>query len=77
MDRHTPGPWIIRASDRAIVPISDPSRLVAHGGSLQPGDARLVAAAPELLSALRRVTHPMADETDLNDALELLRRMEV
>lgn len=47
----------------------------------EPGDqyetAALFALAPELLSALRRVTHPMADDSDLNDALALLRRLEV
>lgn len=50
---HTPGPWAIRENDRAIVPAADPRRLVAHGGSILPDDARLIAAAPDLLAALR------------------------
>ena len=50
---HTPGPWTIRATDRAVVPARDPSRLVAHGGSIMPDDARLIAAAPDLLAALQ------------------------
>ena len=58
---HTPGPWTIRAADRAIVPVSDPARLVAHGGAIHPDDAALIAAAPELLAALQAIA-VMTDE---------------
>lgn len=53
--RHTPGPWAIRENDRAIVPAADPRRLVAHGGSILPENARLIAAAPDLLAHLTRL----------------------
>ena len=31
-------------------------------------NARLIASAPDLLSALERLSHPMADDEDLDDA---------
>jgi len=33
---------------------------------------RLCAAAPELLHALQRLTHPMADDTDVDYALAVI-----
>jgi hypothetical protein len=35
-------------------------------------NARLIASAPDLLSALERLTHPMADDEDLNYAREII-----
>ena len=36
--------------------------------------ARVIAAAPDLLAALQRLTHPMADDDDLENALEVIAR---
>ena len=36
--------------------------------------ARLIAAAPALLKALQRLTHPMADDEDLAHALDAIAR---
>ena len=35
-------------------------------------DARLIAAAPAMLRALQRLTHPMADDDDLAHALAVI-----
>lgn len=35
-------------------------------------NARLIASAPDLLAALERLTHPMADDEDLDYAREVI-----
>ena len=37
-------------------------------GDILPEDARLIASAPDLLAALERLAHPMADDDDLDYA---------
>lgn len=55
MSEHTPGPWVVPLEPYPHV------RSIAHGCILardwEPteGDARLISAAPELLSALKRL----------------------
>jgi hypothetical protein len=39
-------------------------------------NARLIAAASELLDALRRLTHPMASDEDLTHALAVIAKVE-
>jgi hypothetical protein len=78
--RYTPGPWsaqggTIRDSNLALIGMAtehfadeETSVEVIHA------NAQLMAAAPELVNALYRLTHPMADESDLEYALEVLDR---
>jgi hypothetical protein len=35
-------------------------------------NARLIAAAPEMLAALQSLTHPMASDEDLQNALAVI-----
>ena len=39
-------------------------------------NARLIAAAPDMLDALRRLTHPMANDEDLSHALAVIAKAE-
>ena len=39
-------------------------------------NARLIAAAPELLEALQNLTHPMASDEDLQNALAVIAKAE-
>ena len=39
-------------------------------------NARLIAAAPDMLDALRRLTHPMASDEDLQHALSVIAKAE-
>jgi hypothetical protein len=78
--RYTPGPWsaqggTIRDSHMALIGMAtehfadEPTDVeVIHA------NAQLMATAPQLLQALYRLTHPMADEGDLEYALEVLDR---
>ena len=70
----TPGPWCYAASeltpDRISVYANGPLCYVD-----KLADARLIAAAPDLLAALRRLAHPMADDEDLEFAQDVLRAL--
>ncbi len=80
---HTPGPWtvghaipaddtvsrIVRAGDDHIAVVMD-----LDGAAQEAVDnARLISAAPQLLRALQRLTHPAADDDDLAYALDVIR----
>ena len=79
---HTSGPW-----HRNIAPATKyttifagrnthVARLAVDGLSADEVEANcnLIAAAPDLLDALRRLVHPMADDTDLENALDVIAR---
>lgn len=83
MSQHTPGPWAARYSPKtrntAIESVPDTGNIgLVHGG-LDPdcaADARLVAAAPELLEAVRAAANTIAllggmnlDENSVGDTL--------
>jgi hypothetical protein len=65
MSEHTPGPWKIDArkyTEYGMYHISGGQYIVAHALGEMPsceveagGNARLIAAAPELLAALKRI----------------------
>jgi len=84
MKTHTPGPWIAIPTT-AISRNPDSLRMdivtktgewnpAFVAGDILPEDSRLIASAPDLLSALERLAHPMADDDDLDYAREVIRR---
>lgn len=77
---HTPGPWRVsgfyiaadeptrdkRGSHRQVADWTCGLAGVSDASDLQKANARLIAAAPELLAALKRATQLMED-ADLDD----------
>jgi hypothetical protein len=78
----TPGPWTTKKIDTGVIDVcrvgqdglrTRVCRLHAfriepeHGGDIE-SNARLISSAPDLLSALERLVHPMADDDDVTFA---------
>ena len=63
MSKHTPGPWMIEGKARNVTPhpirITGNGHAVAYafGGKRKDANARLIAAAPELLEKLIDMTN--------------------
>lgn len=62
MSKHTPGPWFSQYDDNGFYEIGSEAvslRLAfTHGeGDTDEANARLIAAAPEMLAALEFLTH--------------------
>ena len=77
---HTPGPWrfdLTGCEDSpAIVRVlvggdSEPIAIPINSGF---EDLQLMSCAPDLLSALERLAHPMADDDDLDFARAIIRK---
>lgn len=78
---HTSGPWYpvtLGASpdhswaiDSELVEIARLSEWPDHKAESE-ANARLIAAAPEMLEALQSLTHPMASDEDLQNALAVI-----
>jgi hypothetical protein len=76
-EQFTPGPWRttgvnVRAGDALIC-----YAMNHHANAQTPepeklANARLIASAPDLLVALERLSHPMADDDDLDYAREVI-----
>ena len=69
---HTPGPWPLK-----ITNVDDFFVIVTNQGNhyaktFDPAAAHLIAAAPDLLAALERLAHPMADDEDVDYAREVI-----
>ena len=50
--------------------------LCGEGWDEALANASLIAAAPDMLDALRRLTHPMASDEDLQHALSVIAKAE-
>ena len=79
MNKHTPAPWFtdgdlstaldIQSSAGRIAMIDECSDLTDEQIT---ANAQLIKAAPLMLAALQRITHPAADESDLENALQVI-----
>ena len=79
---HTPGPWIAIPTTAIsrnantvrmdVVTTSGEWNPAFVAGDILPADARLIASAPDLLAALERLAHPMADDEDLDYARAII-----
>lgn len=76
---HTPAPWFIDGDLSTALDIQSNIGRIAmidEGSDLTDeqitGNARLIQAAPLMLAALQRITHPAADDTDLENALQVI-----
>ena len=82
MKTHTPGPWIVTPTTgnpskpytvrMDVVTTSGEWNPAFVAGDILPADARLISSAPDLLAALERLTHPMADDEDLDYARAII-----
>ena len=77
--QHTPGPWHVTGDEHGTMITDNTGEQIAlwpqQGGTVeQDANARLLAQAPAMLQALQRLTHPMADDDDLRDALDVIAR---
>jgi hypothetical protein len=77
MKTHTPGPWRttglnVRAGDALICYATNHWADDETLESERQANADLIASAPDLLSALERLVHPMADDDDLDYARAII-----
>jgi hypothetical protein len=69
---HTPGPFplkITQADDFFVIVTNQGNH---YAKTFDPAAAHLIASAPDLLSALERLAHPMADDDDLDFARAII-----
>lgn len=78
---HTPGPWSrnIRANGKYPTVFSGRNNHIAVVSQQTEGEETeanitLISLAPEMLTALQRLTHPNADDTDVDFALDIIKR---
>ena len=74
MKSHPPGPFPLKItqSDDFFVIITNQGNHYAK--TFDPANAHLIASAPDLLAALERLAHPMADDDDLDYARAIIRK---
>lgn len=69
----TSGPWHCETGDDgAVIYTGFTIAKIPIDGSDWQSNAHLIASAPDLLAALERLAHPMADDEDLDYAREVI-----
>lgn len=54
-EKHTPGPWFVLKKDSACIEAPSGNVAVANLARMSNADVRLIAAAPDLLQALKAI----------------------
>lgn len=67
MSKHTPGPWQARTGRANTSVYVEGTQHAVAVGCKEP-DARLIAAAPDMLEALREMLRQFEPANDLDDA---------
>lgn len=70
MSKHTPGPWVIGAIESGMMAV-DGANGEEVTGFVSPADARLIAAAPDLLQALKVISVWAANGGGLKDFMDI------
>jgi len=67
-------PWAAKFGNGWVVVSAreEPVALISQSIVHDEANARLISSAPDLLSALERLVHPMADDEDLDYAREII-----
>lgn len=60
---HTPGPWRATLHANGLVKVESNQRVICDGFRGEEANARLIAAAPDLLAALKAVLAQTGDES--------------
>ena len=76
-EQFTPGPWRttgpnVRAGDALICYATNHHANAETPEPEKLANARLIAAAPDLLLAIERLAHPMADDEDVSFARDCI-----
>lgn len=61
MTAHTPGPWTLDTVANGWMLVANGQDITAEAFDATEADARLIAAAPELLEALQSLTRALAE----------------
>ena len=71
---HTPGPWRYEIGESSALIYTEFTIAKIYTGERSDwqSNAYLISLAPDLLAALERLAHPMADDEDLEHARELI-----
>ena len=75
--KHTPGPWVDLCDNGytiAVVPAGRHGNICAFATPPSPANARLIAAAPDLLEALQLVCATMGQSNDWRDDSQMARK---
>jgi len=72
---HLPSPWHVDfGDDGAVIHNGVTIAKIPIDANAWKPNAILMSCAPDLLSALERLAHPMADDDDLDYAREIIRQ---